>query len=300
MKHTAILFLFLFGIYASATDVTGTISPETTPNAFNEDNYEYDVYYVPVPNTTHKIGNTPKWAKKVVFGKYEVRNDYDVTNEDTFYNPIFYSMRPIPGNWQGVKEIYLPTGRFSIDWYSFHSEELERVVLPDNVELRIGGPVFIRCYKFKEFVSMSTVPPDCAVWPGYIDVSETIDDLCYWFEEKDYANVTLIVPAGSEEAYRKARTWRLFPKIVGVEDIESYVETASITDIAADNADSAVIMPSAGGGVTVTSESAVQVEIYTPSGLLVTRRRVLGTETIPLQTGLYIIRTGSRTTKIRI
>lgn len=97
--------------------------------------------------------------------------------------------------------------------------------------------------------------------------------------------ITLHVPAGSHELYAAAKGWKDFGKIVEYDASGAGVETAE--------ADAAQpwSCTSAAGGVTVSADSTVRVEVVTPAGAIVKRVAVAAGEavTVELPAGVYIV-----------
>ena len=80
---------------------------------------------------------------------------------------------------------------------------------------------------------------------------------------------------------------------------DRYVELAGVDSLTVDEAGEAVITAGA-GEVTVESTQPVEVMICTTTGVTVRRDRVIGSATYPLAPGIYIVRAGSRTSKVCI
>ena len=82
-------------------------------------------------------------------------------------------------------------------------------------------------------------------------------------------------------------------------DYDRYVELAGVDSLPADEAGEAVVTIGA-GEVTIESAQPVEVMICTTTGVTVRRDRVTGSATYPLAPGIYIVRAGSRTSKVCI
>ena len=82
-------------------------------------------------------------------------------------------------------------------------------------------------------------------------------------------------------------------------DYEHVMELAGVDSVSADEAGEAVVKARA-GEVTVESAQPVEVMICTTTGVTVCRDRVTGSATYPLAPGIYIVRAGSRISKVCI
>ena len=82
-------------------------------------------------------------------------------------------------------------------------------------------------------------------------------------------------------------------------DYEHVMELAGVYSLTADEAGEAVITARA-GEVTVESAHPVDVMICTTTGVTVRRDKVTGSATYPLAPGIYIVRAGTRTSKVCI
>ena len=82
-------------------------------------------------------------------------------------------------------------------------------------------------------------------------------------------------------------------------EYDRYVELAGVEAPTADEAGEAVITARA-GEVTVESAHPVEVMICTTTGVTVHRDKVTGSATYPLAPGIYIVRAGTRTSKVCI
>lgn len=115
----------------------------------------------------------------------------------------------------------------------------------------------------------------------------------------DYENVTLVVPTGSEEAYRSAPVWCEFKTIVGKDSFVEYLG-AGIGDTSDDGADVRVDID--GDGITVTAGSMMQTSVFDTSGRLVGSGVVTAESPLrlALRPGFYIVRTGAASHKVKI
>lgn len=115
----------------------------------------------------------------------------------------------------------------------------------------------------------------------------------------DYENVTLVVPTGSEEAYRSAPIWCEFKTIVGKDSFVDYLG-AGIDESADDQSDVRVDVD--GEGITVIAGTLMRTSVFDTSGRLV-GSGVASAENplrLALRPGFYIVRTGATSHKIKI
>ena len=149
--------------------------------------------------------------------------------------------------------------------------KLEKVTIGNSIRT-IGDDAFDGCESLKDFFVGNPVPP--AVCQDTFDYSS-------------YDNMTLHVPRNSIPDYRMSSVWSQFPLIVddasGIEDVTSEEEIGFSVS---------------GGVLTVTGVDGAMIEIYDMSG----RRVYEGVSPVVsgLPRGIYLLKAGNRTAKIRI
>ena len=76
--------------------------------------------------------------------------------------------------------------------------------------------------------------------------------------------------------------------------------TSGIESVEADEAQGEPVITATDGAVTITTEDLTQVTVCTPTGTVVRREMIAGTVSYPLAPGIYIVRAGSVTRKVRV
>lgn len=258
------------------------------------DNF-YGEYHV--PNSVFSVDCFPN-CSKIVFGEYEVIDEKKCPI-DFNCGGISYAAHPIKDNGgTQLKEIVLPTPYFRMFEYAVSNSSLERIILPEIEKIMIWKPAFAECPNLKEFVSMSTTPPNCAVLYGTaIDNPEGIDDKIGWLD--DYSEVTLVVTEGSEEAYAADQVWGRFQTIKGDPEIGRYLLSAN-ERISADRTEHAFAVRVENGAITVSAPEPTEIEIFIPTGVCVKRLSVCDETRIPLHGGIYLITDHRTTRKARV
>lgn len=229
--------------------------------------------------------------------------------DDGTYSPIFLSVnygghRPaIPVSNAGEGCFMLPKSRFHLRRNSLSTNGFKAVIFPDVERFYSHERAFEGKYP-EMIVCLGNTPPivdKTYDWlmldpdhnrntpPGY-DVSGLM---------MDYSQSTLIVPKGSEEAYRNADVWKNFPVIRGVESFDEYLGKAPAA-VGLPSADAQVSIGLTHSGISVESPQKVTVEVVTLTGIEVERRRVTGSARIDLAPGLYIVKAGTTVRKIKI
>ena len=102
-------------------------------------------------------------------------------------------------------------------------------------------------------------------------------------------DVTLYVPQGSIETYKVANYWSNFTNIVefdatAIEDIEDDAPAFKVTT----------------GGIQMTAAEGKAVAVYSAAGALVEKIDAYAGEEIALDKGVYIVRVGNKTVKLKL
>lgn len=201
----------------------------------------------------------------------------------------------------------LPRSRFMLCEGSVTG--VKTVVIPPTDRFASQENAIAGC---ETIISMASEPPVVEnpgewlyYWAGYRYYTE--DDRTKEFGLRDakptglsadYENVTLVVPTGSEEAYRSAPIWCEFKTIVGKDSLLDYLGAG--IDESADDQDVRVDVD--GEGIIVTAGTLMRTSVFDTSGRLV-GSGVASAENplrLALRPGFYIVRTGSISHKIKI
>jgi hypothetical protein len=173
-----------------------------------------------------------------------------------------------------LENVYIPKSVKSIDKYAFNScETLKTIHIPDSVE-SIGVFSFFRCKELTSIYLSTPTPP------------ATEEDA---FSSYTYTNATLYVPKGTLEAYKFANVWKKFY------NIEEF-EPTSIKDTEEETP--AIAITSA--GIRLTAAEGKAVTVYTATGALIDKADSYAGEEIALEKGVYIIKIGNRSIKIKL
>lgn len=138
----------------------------------------------------------------------------------------------------------------------------------------IGAEAFSDCTALTSFTSYAAVPPTCG--------TQALDDINKW-------ECTLHVPSESIDDYQAAAQWKEF----------FYIDEASgIEDIAVDNSQATVKIER--DGFYLEGTTPVHVSVFSIDGKTCLSSVVAPHQTITLPTGLYIVKLGNKTMKIKI
>lgn len=108
-----------------------------------------------------------------------------------------------------------------------------------------------------------------------------------------YRQATLYVPYGSEELYRQAPGWKNFVNIEGFD--------AGLGGIGGSEVSSTAIIARGGlGEITLESTSPAEASVFDLSGRIAAQITVDGSTTLPLPSGIYIVRSSGRSTKVAV
>lgn len=138
----------------------------------------------------------------------------------------------------------------------------------------IGAEAFSDCTALTSFTSCAAVPPTCG--------TQALDDINKW-------ECTLHVPSESIDDYQTAPQWKEF----------FYIDEASgIEDIAVDNSQATVKIEK--DGFYLEGTTPVHVSVFSIDGKTCLSSVVAPHQTITLPSGLYIVKLGNKTMKIKI
>ncbi len=179
-----------------------------------------------------------------------------------------------------LQEMYSPKSLRIIHKEAFKlCRFLNIVVLSENIQ-SIEEEAFAECNRLKNVYIKAAAPP-------------TIDATAFGPQGTPIAK-TLYVPVGAKAAYEAAPVWKDFKEIVEVSQFPSAGVEAVVSDGAAD-------VPVYGTeGAAVIEGDGVGYSVYSADGRQVATGIADGKTEIPLPSGLYIVRTGSRATKIAV
>ena len=199
---------------------------------------------------------------------------------------------------RGCVNSVIPEDVTSIGKYAFCGcTGLTDIDIPDCITVIESG-VFKDCSSLKSV----TIPKNVATieYNAFYGCSEltsiylengipaTIDDEV--FTESQYFDITLYVPKGTLNNYLTADGWSKFY------DILEWVPTA-IKNTTEENAPAFEI---SGSGIQLTAAEGKMVAVYSTGGALVEKIDCYAGEEITLEKGVYILRVGGKTVKVKL
>ena len=172
----------------------------------------------------------------------------------------------LPDNYKGENYV--------IGYYAFYKcSGLTSIVIPNSVT-SIGDEAFYGCYGLTSIYLLSETPP-------------TVGSIC--FTNKQYLNTIVYVPKGTLATYQAADTWKNFWDIqefdvTAIENVEDVTPAFEITS----------------SGIQFTAADGKALAIYTANGALVEKTDNYAGEEITLNKGVYIVRVGDKTMKVKL
>ncbi len=150
---------------------------------------------------------------------------------------------------------------------------LTNVVIGNSVT-SIGNYAFSACDSLTSIYLLSETPPTVG--------SNN-------FTNKQYMNMIVYVPKGTLATYQAADTWKNFWDIqefdvTAIENVEDVTPAFEITS----------------SGIQFTAADGKAIAIYAPNGALVEKIDNYAGEEITLDKGVYIVRVGNKTTKVKL
>lgn len=191
-----------------------------------------------------------------------------ITNAETqIYDNEFYGC-------SNLQEFRCGDGITSIGQRAFSGCSALKTYSSGSKVESIGAEAFSDCTALTSFTSYAAVPPTCG--------TQALDDINKW-------ECTLHVPSESIDDYQAAAQWKEF----------FYIDEASgIEDIAVDNSQATVKIER--GGFYLDGPAPVHVSVFSIDGKTCLSSVVAPHQTITLPTGLYIVKLGNKTMKIKI
>ena len=171
-----------------------------------------------------------------------------------------------------LKNINIPDNVVSIGEYAFsYCTNVQEIVIGKNVT-EIGNSAFNGIGWKMSLFNRNPVP-------------QIVEDLGL-----NYYTITLFVPKGSVDLYKKANYWSIFYLIT---DDESLVANDDLIN-------KNITIFNTNDGITVNSVKPVTVAVYTISGQMVYQKQMKDKLDIQLQRGFYIIKAGDVTQKMYV
>ncbi len=209
---------------------------------------------------------------------------------------------------RATNETVLPKSKFMMEKETIYKSAVKRIILPEVDSIMVMEPGIVECKSLTEFISYNPIPPAFIEHPNGIEsyspfsqwtTSQPTEEYTVkngWLD--DYSGVTLIVPTGSEEAYRNAPVWCNFENIKGVDDIDAY-RTAGLDDLFKDEWDAPEIITTE-TGITINVWQPERVTIYSVNGMQIYNDVVNESASVNLANGFYIVRAGTHSIKVKI
>ena len=163
---------------------------------------------------------------------------------------------------------------YAYGYSPFYGKTTLKSVTIGNSVTRIGGWAFSACDSLTSIYLLSETPP-------------TVGN--YNFINKQYMNMIVYVPKGTLATYQAADTWKNFWDIqefdvTAIENIEDVTPAFEITS----------------SGIQFTAADGKAIAIYAPNGALVEKIDNYAGEEIALDKGVYVLRIGNKTMKVKL
>ena len=163
-----------------------------------------------------------------------------------------------------------------------HVKKINVFIYPKKlktIKLHCSTPPFLRHYKDR-YGSNKLHPSEAGALPNSVEMKEFTD----------FITPVVYVPKGSLEAYRNAPMWREFQNIVEWDESGVVPTDAELLQVAV-----------AGGEITVSGiNDNTKVELFSMSGMLVGTAIGPCTLNVNSAPGVYILRAGNITRKLRL
>lgn len=233
------------------------------------------------------------------YGPETLEFSTDYQDNPNYGDPLFHEVPlktlSIDRNWTVPSVYYMQ--QFSTRPPFMNNTTLEKVTIGDHVTT-LHALEFSGCKKLKEITlgkSLSSIDKDAFYYCEAIEKVTVNAEIPPTFNETNpfystvYLTAQLVVPQGTRELYQQSLGWNNFLDIVEME--------AGVNDVRVDNNEICVTID--GGTIHIDGVAdGTTIEIYDISGRLI--RSSICAEIHGLQSGLYIVRAGNKSTKVKI
>ena len=168
-----------------------------------------------------------------------------------------------------------------IDAYAFCATSITEIVLPETLEF-IGVGAFYSLQSLEKVYCMAKIPPTAA-----LDAQNSDDGPFCWSAR----NSTLYVPKGSGDLYRIASGWQDFNKIVETDNFPSSCGITFAPSCTVSTSDGEII-------INNPTDIPTRVSVYAVNGTLVRQEKVIGTFTLTVSPGIYLVKVNDKAQKV--
>lgn len=205
---------------------------------------------------------------------------------------------PYGCNSKHIKGITLPAnlnaiGETGLPYY------LKTVIFPASIQ-NLGAGLF---WNIRTIYCLNPEPPravSLSVSDEDLEAGNYILDDCSFWNAKN--NPTVYIPRGSLQKYERKpynKGWEFFTNFIELDEMPSL--DAGVGEIKTEGRDNIRIFPIGGGVMIETSADRTPYSIHTVDGRLYAQGTVCaGNIHIPLPEGIYIVRAGTKTSKVII
>lgn len=249
------------GIYENRAPAISFLFPRSQVKSLKLlDNYIYDVNISQFPVSLETITVDDDNPKYSIL-------------DGALYNKNYTKFIGYPASFLEFKDYNLSEIVDTLESCSFGVCTDERIVLPQSIKY-IGDKVFTNCSQLSCLYLRGEIPPKLSTSA---------------FAEEQYALVTLYVPVGSKTKYEMADVWKKFWDIqefdaTGVENITTNHTAFKITE----------------DGILLLNAEGKIVTIHAVNGTVVSNINNYNGEKIVLNKGIYIVRVGNKTIKVKL
>ncbi len=206
-----------------------------------------------------KFVKIPEKIEQIKYGTFRACSSLE---DITFSNGLKRIEKEAFASCSSLKTVMLPEGLERLESYCFKGcSGLSKIVFPSSFTTFFGSEQFGGCTSLKEVICYGETPAK----PSYGTQGLP-------FDSETYSSAKLWVPEGAVEAYKAAKAWSQFYSISGVDKVEVSREEIAISN----------------GHIVSLSGNDFDIEVYTPSGMLLYRGKLSGSPT--LSKGVYLVK----------
>ena len=168
-----------------------------------------------------------------------------------------------------------------IETYAFYNTNIIEIIFPETLEY-IGSTAFFYLDLLERVYCMAKIPPKAELdshnfYYGPFHLSEK--------------NCTLYVPKGTGDLYRSADGWKEFDNIVETDNFPSSCGITFAPSCTVSTSDGEII-------INNPTDIPTRVSVYAVNGNLVRQEKVVGTFTLTVSPGIYLVKAGRKTEKV--
>ncbi|RGN41794.1 MULTISPECIES: leucine-rich repeat domain-containing protein [unclassified Bacteroides] len=180
-----------------------------------------------------------------------------------------------------IRYVHFPRNLQRIGLDAFNQNSITEIVFPETIKF-IGKGAFFDSYLLEKVYCPAQTPP----FAQYDDRDK--NDSWPFISLK---KLTLYVPIGTSDLYRNADCWKDFDYIIETDNFPSSCGITFAPSCTVSTSDGEII-------INNPTDIPTRVSVYAVNGNLVRQEKVVGTFTLTVSPGIYLVKAGRKTEKV--